>query len=126
MQIQQLTEPNSTAQALWEENMHESWADYNGSDMFVAIDGGEIVCGFAVYRDTSDGISGLFCSGWAGRHKNVPCGRILRLLADSVGDVYLKTDKRTAKILLEKVGERVKNAGRFGYYIIKGNKNGKT
>lgn len=131
MQIFRLLEPSETAQdakRLWEENMHEPWADYIGADMFIVRDEntGDILGGFAVYRDTSDGISGLFCSGWAGRHKNVPCGRILRLLADSVGDVYLKTDKRTAKILLEKVGEKVKNAGRFGYYIIKGNKNGKT
>lgn len=108
------------AKSLWEDNMHESWQTYDGSDMFVVENDGRIVCGFAVYRDTSDGISGLFCSGWAGRHEKVPCGRILQLLASSVGDVYLKTDKRTAKILLEKIGKRVKTTDRFGYYIIKG------
>ena len=123
MQIFRLLEPSETAldaKRLWEENMHEPWADYLAADKFIVEDGGEIVGGFAVYRDDSDGISGLFCSGWAKHGAHVPTGRILKQLAKTVGDVYFKTDKRTAKILLERIGEKVKTANGFGYYIIKG------
>jgi hypothetical protein len=122
MQIYRLLEPSETAldaKRLWEENMHEPWADYAAADKFVVEDGGDIVGGFAVYRDDSDGISGLFCSGWAKHGAHVPTERILKQLAKTVGDVYFKTDKRTAKILLERVGEKVKTANGFGYYIIK-------
>lgn len=104
---------------LWEENMHEPWDDYAAADKFIVVDGDEIVGGFAVYWDDSDGIAGHYCSGWAKHGAHVPTGRILQQLAKTVGDVYFKTDKRTAKILLEKIGERVKNVGRFGYFIVK-------
>lgn len=130
MHIEQISEKttnwNPDPIALWEENMHEPWVNYKNADMFVVRDDDtdDIIGGFAVYWDESDGISGNFCSGWAGRHKRVPCARILQLLADSIGNVYFKTDKRAAKILLEKVGERVKNTERFCYYIIRGIKNG--
>ena len=107
------------AKQLWEENMHEAWADYNGSDMFVVLDGGDIVGGFAVYQDDSDGVKGIFCSGWAGRHRGVPTDRIIKQIANNVGDLYFKTDQRTAKILLEKIGKRVKTTDRFVYYIVK-------
>lgn len=122
MQIYRLLEPSETvpyAKRLWEENMHEPWDTYALADKFIVVDKDDIVAGFAVYWDDSDGVKGLFCSGWAGRHKGVPCGRILQLLANSVGDVYFKTAKRTAKLLLEKIGEKVKTANGFGYYIIK-------
>lgn len=122
MQIFRLLEPSETvpyAKRLWEENMHEPWADYAAADKFIVEDGGDIVGGFAVYRDDSDGISGLFCSGWAKHGAHVPTGRILKQLAKTVGDVFFKTDKRTAKILLERIGEKVKTANGFGYYIIK-------
>lgn len=111
---------------LWTENMHEPWGDYDGADRFVVRDEstGEILGGFAVYNDDSDGIKGLFCSGWAGRHKRVPCTDILKQLVRNVGDVYFKTDQRAAKILLEKIGEKVKNTSQFGYYILRGKKNG--
>lgn len=112
------------AQRLWEENMKEPWRVYDKADMFAVIHDNKIVGGFAVYRDDSEGVKGLFCSGWAGRHSKVPADRILQRLADSVGDVYFKTDKRAAKFLLEKIGKKVKNTERFGYYIIRGNKNG--
>lgn len=107
------------AKQLWEENMHEPWSDYHGSDMFVVLDGGDIVAGFAVYNDDSDGIKGTFCSGWAGRHRGVPTDRIIKQIASNFGDLYFKTDKRTAKILLEKIGKRVKTTDRFVYYIVK-------
>lgn len=108
------------AQQLWEENMHEPWADYNGSDMFVVLDGGEIVGGFAVYLDDSDGIVGTFCSGWSKHHAHVPTDRIIKQIVSNVGPVYFKTDQRPAKILLEKIGEKVKTTDRFVYYIVKG------
>lgn len=104
---------------LWEENMHEPWSDYHGSDMFVVLDGGDIVAGFAVYNDDSDCIKGTFCSGWAGRHRGVPTDRIIKQIASNFGDLYFKTDQRTAKILLEKIGKRVKTTDRFVYYIVK-------
>ena len=122
MQIFRLLEPSETvpyAKRLWEENMHEPWADYLAADKFIVEDAGDIVGGFAVYRDDSDGISGLFCSGWAKHGAHVPTGRILKQLAKTVGGVYFKTDQRTAKILLERIGEKVKTANGFGYYIIK-------
>lgn len=99
--------------------MHESWSDYNGSDMFVVNHLGEIVGGFAVYADKSDEICGVFCSGWAARHRGVPTARIIKQIAKNYGDLYFKTDQRTAKILLEKIGEKVKTTDRFVYYIVK-------
>lgn len=112
---------------LWEQNMQEKWQDYNGSDMFVLRDNnGDILGGFAVYRDNSDGIKGLFCSGWAKRHKKVPIKEVLEQLGNNVGDVYYKTDRRAAKFLLEKIGKKVKTTDRFVYYIVRGSKNGKT
>lgn len=122
MQIFRLLAPSETAldaKRLWEENMHEPWADYLAADKFIVLDRDEIVGGFAVYWDDSDGISGHYCSGWAKHGAHVPTGRILKQLAKTVGDVYFKTDKRTAKILLERIGEKVKTANGFGYYIIK-------
>lgn len=118
--------PNDEPKRLWEENMHEPWSDYAAADKFIVIDGGDIVGGFAVYRDESDDIAGLFCSGWAARHRGVPTADILRRLADNVGDVYFKTDKRPAKFLLGKIGKIVKKTDRFVYYIVRGNKNGKA
>lgn len=113
------------ARVLWEDNMREPWENYELADKFVVVHDGEIVGGFAVYWDESDGIAGHYCSGWAKHGAHVPTARILKQLAENIGDVYFKTDKRTAKILLEKIGERVKNVGRFGYFIIKrGKENG--
>lgn len=106
---------------LWEYNMHESWGDYAGSDMYIVLDNGEVVGGFSVYADDSDGVSGIFCSGWAGRHKKVPCDRIIKQIAKNYGDLYFKTDKRTAKILLEKIGKKVKTTDQFVYYVVRGN-----
>lgn len=120
MQIEKVKAPFVEAIDLWEENMHESWSDYDGADMFVVLDKGDIVGGFAVYQDESDGIAGVFCSGWAGRHKKVPTDKIIQQIASNVGDLYFKTDQRTAKILLEKIGEKVKITDRFVYYIVRG------
>lgn len=111
---------NKLAQRLWEENMHEPWSDYDGADMFVVLDKGDVVGGFAVYQDESDDIAGIFCSGWAARHRKVPTDKIIQQIALNVGDLYFKTDQRTAKILLEKIGEKVKITDRFVYYIVRG------
>lgn len=107
---------------LWEENMHEPWSDYKGADMFVVRtdDTGDIVGGFAVYHDESDGVVGNFCSGWAQHGAKVPTDRIIKQIAINTGDLYFKTDQRTAKILLEKIGKRVKTTDRFVYYVVRG------
>lgn len=127
LSLTELTEKEkSTARELWEKNMQEPWSDYYNTDMFVVIGDNEQVGGFAVYRDKSDGISGIFCSGWAGRHKKVPCDRIIKQITRNVGDVYFKTNKRAAKFLLEKIGKKVKMTDQFGYYIVRGEKNGTT
>lgn len=107
------------AQQLWEENMREPWINYENTDMFVVLDKDNIVGGFSVYIDKVDDICGTFCSGWAGRHRGVPTDRIIKQIAKNYGDLYFKTDKRAAKILLEKIGERVKTTDRFVYYIVK-------
>ena len=119
-------EDKALAKRLWEDSMQEPWFVYDKADMFVVLHNEKIVGGFAVYRDDSEGVKGLFCSGWTARHSKVPADRILQRLADSVGDVLFKTDKRAAKFLLEKIGKKVKNTERFCYYIIRGIKNGTT
>ncbi len=122
VKIERTTFGDQNARRLWEENMHEPWADYSAADLFVVQDGmtGDVIGGFAVYRDESDGVAGLFCSGWAARHRGVPTAAILQRLAEMIGGVYFKTDKRTAKILLEKIGKKVKTTKRFVYYIVRG------
>lgn len=112
------------AKQLWEDNMLEPWNDYELADKFVVVHDGEIVGGFAVYWDESDGIAGHFCSGWAKHGAHVPTARILQQLAANIGDVYFKTNQRTAKILLEKIGKKVKTTERFVYFIIRGKQNG--
>lgn len=119
-------EEKKSAKYQWEENMKEPWFVYDKADMFAVLHDNKVVGGFAVYRDDSEGVKGLFCSGWTARHSGVPSDRILQRLADSVGDVYFKTDQRAAKFLLEKIAKRVKNTERFVYYVIRGNTDGKT
>lgn len=113
------SEYNSQSPAmLWEENMHEPWDNYACADKFIVVDNGDIVGGFAIYWDESDDIKGHFCSGWAIRHRKVPTGRIIKQIASNIGDLYFKTDQRTAKILLEKIGKKVKMTDRFWYFIV--------
>lgn len=124
MYIKKLESPNQEAVSLWELNMvGEKFSDYDGADMFLLYDTSsepdKIVGGFAVYRDNSDGIDGIFCSGWAARHKKVPVAQVIKQIAKNYGDLYFKTDKRPAKILLEKIGKKVKITDRFVYYIVK-------
>lgn len=112
--------------SLWEENMHEPWSDYDGADRFIIVDGGDVVGGFAIYWDESDGVAGNFMSGWVARHRKVPVLEIIRRAADIAGELYFKTDQRTAKIILHKIGKIVKNEGSFGYFIVRGQDNGKA
>lgn len=118
-------EGNSPA-FLWEANMREPWSDYTAADKFIVVDGADIVGGFAIYWDESDDVAGHFMSGWAARHRGVPVADIINRAVENVGDLFFKTDQRTAKILLEKIGKKVKKTDRFVYYVIRGNKNGKT
>lgn len=110
---------------LWEENLGEPWHDYSNATKFVQYDKeGNIIAGFAVYWDDSDGIGGHFISGWSARKNTKSVLHVIKYLADKLGEIYIKTEKRHMKIISEKIGEKVKNAGRFAYYIVRGNKNG--
>lgn len=111
--------------ALWEDNMKEPWSDYELADKFVQIGENGIESGFAVYYDESDGVCGNFVSGWSVR-KNPHVCEILQMLADKLGEIYIKTDKRQVKIISHKLGEMVKNTDRFVYFIIRSKSNGKT
>lgn len=111
---------------LWEENMREPWADYDGADRFIVRHGDDIVGGFAIYWDESDGVAGNFMSGWAERRRGVPVDKIIQRAADNVGELYFKTPHRHVKIILNKLGEHVKNEGAFAYYKVKGEYYGAT
>lgn len=111
---------------LWEENMHEPWSDYDGADRFIVRRGDDIVGGFAIYWDESDGVAGNFMSGWVARHSDVPVAKIIQRAADNAGELYFKTDKRAAKIILHKIGKLVKTEGEFGYFIVRGTDYGKA
>lgn len=111
---------------LWEEHMLEPWLDYDGADRFIIRHGDDIVGGFAIYWDESDGVAGNFMSGWVARHSKVPVAEIMQRAADNAGELYFKTDQRTAKIILHKIGKLIKNESGFGYYIIRGRNHGKA
>lgn len=115
------------AAALWISNMKEPWFDYEKATKFVQLDNeGRIIAGFAVYFDDSDGVQGNFISGWSVRKNFHSVVSVIQDLADMLGEIYIKTDKRHVKIFSKKMGKLVKNAGSFSYYIIKGKKNGKA
>ncbi len=106
---------------LWEQNLGEPWHDYLNATKFVQYDdNGNIIAGFAVYWDESDGVAGHFVSGWSARKNIKSVIGVIQHLATRLGGVYIKTDKRQMKIISEKIGKKVKNAGRFAYYIIEG------
>ena len=108
---------------LWEQNLGEPWQDYLNATKFVQYDdNGNIIAGFAVYWDESDGVVGHFVSGWSARKNLKSVIGVIQHLATRLGSVYIKTDKRQMKIISEKIGKKVKNAGRFVYYIIEGGK----
>lgn len=106
---------------LWEHHMCEPWSDYEGATRFVQYDDyGDICAGFAVYWDNSDGVEGHYISGWSDRKNLHSVVDVIQHIADKLGSVFIKTDKRQMKIIGHKMGELVKNAGRFSYFIIRG------
>lgn len=106
---------------LWEENMQEPWSDYDKATKFIQKNQkGEIIGGFAVYWDDSDGVAGHFISGWSARKNISSIMGVIKHLANQLGEIYIKTDKRQMKIVAGKLGDVVKKQGQFWYYIIKG------
>lgn len=106
---------------LWEENMHEKWSDYAQATKFIQKNPqGKIIGGFAVYWDNSDDVQGNFVSGWSARKNlgSVEC--VIQHLANQLGEVFIKTNKRQMQIVANKLGEFVKKQGEFLYYIVRG------
>lgn len=114
------------AKKLWEQNLGESWSVYDKASRYVQITPQGITGGFAVYYDNSDGVAGNFISGWSARKNLWSVMYVLQQFADDFGEIYVKTDKRQMKIICEKIGKLVKNAGPFAYYIIRSNNDGET
>ena len=114
------------AKKLWEQNLGESWSIYDKASRYVQITPQGITGGFAVYYDNSDGVAGNFISGWSARKNLRSVMYVLQQFADDFGEIYVKTDKRQMKIICEKIGKLVKNAGPFAYYIIRSNNYGET
>ena len=114
------------AKELWEQNLGESWSVYDKASRYVQITPQGITGGFAVYYDNSDGVAGNFISGWSARKNLRSVMYVLQQFADDFGELYVKTDKRQMKIICEKIGKLVKNAGSFAYYIIRSNNDGET
>lgn len=114
------------AKALWEKKMGEPWEIYDKASRYVQIAPQGITGGFAVYYDNSDGVAGNFISGWSARKNLRSVMYVLQQFADDFGEIYVKTDKRQMKIICEKIGKLVKNAGSFAYYIIRSNNDGET
>ena len=114
------------AKKLWEQNLGESWSVYDKASRYVQITPQGITGGFAVYYDNSDGVAGNFISGWSSRKNLRSVMYVLQQFADDFGEIYVKTDKRQMKIICEKIGKLVKNAGSFAYYIIRSNNDVET
>lgn len=109
------------AKELWEQNLGEPWSVYDKASKYIQITERGIIGGFAIYYDNSDGVAGNFISGWSARKNLRSVMYVLQQFADDFGEIYVKTDKRQMKIICEKIGKLVKNAGSFAYYIIRSN-----
>ena len=106
---------------LWEDNMGENWLDYKDATHFVQIDdNGNINAGFAVYYDESDDICGNFISGWSNRKNLDSVEYVILSIAEMLGQVFIKTNKRQVQIIANKLGKLVKKQGEFLYYIVRG------
>lgn len=107
--------------SLWEQNLGELWSTYGKATKFAQYnDDGDINAEFAVYYDESDGVKGNFVSGWSARHNLDSVIHVIKYLANLLGEIYIKTEKRQVKIIGYKLGKLVKNTGRFSYFIIRG------
>lgn len=107
--------------ALWEENMKEKWSDYAQATKFIQKDAqGKIIGSFAVYWDDSDGVQGNFVSGWSARKNLESVEAVIQHLANQLGEIFIKTNKRQMQIVANKLGELVKKQGEFLYYIVRG------
>ena len=107
--------------ALWEENMKENWDDYAQATKFIQKNPqGQIIGSFAVYWDDSDGVQGNFISGWSARKNLESVEAVIQHLANQLGEIYIKTNKRQMQIVANKLGELVKKQGEFLYYIVRG------
>lgn len=107
---------------LWEENMQEKWTDYDKATKFIQKDAQEKIIGaFAVYWDNSDGVTGNFVSGWSARKNVDSVIGVIQHLANQLGEIYIKTDKRQMKIIAAQIGEMVKKCDQFVYYKVRGN-----
>lgn len=122
--------PHTDIIRAWEEHMQESWSDYDGATRFVQLekggDGIAVIGGFAVYWDNSEGVEGHFVSGWSQRKNLSSVKDVILSLADKLGEVYIKTNKRQVRFVAQNLGKLVKKTDGFWYYVIKGDKHGKT
>ena len=106
---------------LWEQNMDEKWSDYQNATKFIQRDkDNNIIAGFAVYYDESDGVCGNFISGWSARKNLSSVEYVINHLANELGEIYIKTNKRQMRIIANKLGKLVKKSGDFLYYIVRG------
>lgn len=127
MRIIRLNDVQPEIKMIWEAHMNEPWADYEKATHFIQEDNdGTVAGGFSVYYDESDGVCGNFISGWSRRKNISSVCNIIQNIADMIGEIYIKTDKRNVKILALCLGNLVKHVGSFSYYIIRGKDNGKS
>ena len=102
MNIQRIETATLEIIRLWEQNLGEPWQDYLNATKFVQYDdNSNIIAGFAVYWDESDGVAGHFVSGWSARKNLKSVIGVIQHLAGRLGEIYIKTDKRQMKIISE-------------------------
>lgn len=127
MKIHKLLTVNDEVKSLWVKHMDEPWEDYKEATHFIQTDEkGKITAGFAVYWDEDNDINGHYISGWSDRKNYHSVVDVIQHVADTLGEVFIKTDKRNVKILALMLGDLVGTNGSFSYYIIRGKDNGKT
>lgn len=122
MNIQRIETATPEIIRLWEQNLGEPWHDYLNATKFVQYDdNGNIIAGFAVYWDESDGVAGHFVSGWSDRKNIKSVIGVIQHLAGRLGVVFIKTNKRQLKIICEGLGRMIKSHDGYNYYKIEGN-----
>ena len=127
MIIQRVFKETPEIRRLWEDNMQEKWDEYDKATKFIQKNAsGEIIGGFAIYHDNSDGVVGNFISGWSIRKNLESVEAVIQTAADAMGEIFIKTQKREMKWVAGRMGEVVQICGSFAYYKVKGNRHGKT